>query len=458
MKKLMLTFLFCGLLSQALSAQEPAEHFPIKILSEKARATVVNDLLAERFDSLLPQLMARENVDMWILISREYNEDPVMRTMLPAEWLSARRRTVMVFSSRKNEKNEKAPDQKPVFEKLAIARYDVGLLKASWNLNVYPEQWDALVEIIKEHNPKRIGLNISPNYAHADGLSHFEYTQFMKFLPQEFQKRIVPAENLAVAWLETRTAREMAVYEQICRISHQIIREGLSEKAIQVGVTTTEDLVWWYRQRVRDLGLDTWFQPSVSLQRADEQSFEHLRTFSKRPEKEVILHGDLLHVDFGISYLRLNTDMQEHAYMLKPGETEVPNYLQQAFKQAHRLQDILTDNFKSGKSGNQILTDALAQAKKEGIGATIYTHPIGFHGHAAGPTIGMWDNQKSITGAGDYPVWANTAYSIELNAAVDIPEWRKVIRIMLEQDGFFDGSKFRYIDGRQEKIWSIPRF
>ena len=331
-----------------------------KILAERDRAETINGILADRFDNLLPKLMQREGFDMWVLISREYNEDPVMRTMLPAEWLSARRRTVMVFSL--NNDNGKIG-----IEKLAIARYDVGLLKAAWNVNVYPDQWEALMDLIKTRNPKKIGINVSPNYAHSDGLSHFEYESFMNHLPENMKTRVGSAEKLAVAWLETRTEKEMQLYEQIARISHQIVREGFSDRAIQVGVTSTEDLVWWYRQRVRDLGLDTWFQPSVAIQRADTTSFEHLRTFSKRPEKDIIREGDLLHVDFGITYLRLNTDMQEHAYVLRAGEKEVPTYLQKAFKQANRLQDILTENFKAGKSGNDILASALAQAKNEGI-------------------------------------------------------------------------------------------
>lgn len=414
------------------------------ILDERKRAATIDNMLSERFDSLLPRLMRREGIDMWILISREYNEDPVMRTMLPAEWLSARRRTVMVFFDK---------GEKEGLEKMAIARYDVGLLKAAWDLNVYPDQWEALVEIIKTRNPQKIGINMSPNYAHADGLSHFEYTQLEKYLPNTYKNRLVSAEKLAVAWLETRTEKEMELYEQIGKISHQIIREGLSTVAIQPGVTSTEDLVWWYRQRVTNLGLDTWFQPSVSIQRADNQRFNHLASFTKNAE--IIHAGDLIHVDFGITYLRLNTDMQEHAYVLKPGEKDIPEELKKAFKIANRVQDILTEQFKKGKTGNQILADALSQAKIEGIDATIYTHPIGFHGHAAGPTIGMWDNQKAIIGPGDYPLYPNTAYSIELNAAVFIKSWNKTIKIMLEQDGFFDGEQFRYIDGRQEEIWKL---
>lgn len=341
---------------------------------------------------------------------------------------------------------------------MAVARYDVGLLKGSWDLNVYPDQWEAVVHEINNFNPKHIGIDYSSNYAHADGLSHSEYELLIQKLPGDFKNKIVSAEKLAVAWLETRTDKEMVLYEQINRISHEILREGLSSKVIQPGATTTEDVVWWYRQRITDLGLETWFHPTVDIQRADTARFDHLRTFSKRPGQEIIQPGDLLHVDFGISYLRLNSDIQEHAYVLRPGEKDVPDYLQKAFMTANRLQDILTYNFKSGLSGNQILANALMQAKEEGINGSIYTHPIGFHGHAAGPTIGMWDNQIKIVGPGDYPLAPNTVFSIELNAITPVAEWNnKPIRMMLEQDGYFDGKSFRYIDGRQEKIYAVQR-
>ena len=167
--------------------------------------------------------------------------------------------------------------------------------------------------------------------------------------------------------------------------------------------------------------------------------------------------GDLIHCDVGITYLRLNTDIQQHGYLLKPGETDVPESIKKAFVRANRLQDILTGKFSNGKTGNQMLSEALAQAKAEGIIPSIYTHPLGFHGHAAGPAIGMWDMQNGVPGTGDYPLKPNTAYSIELNAATDIPEWKKQVRIMLEEDGFWDGKTFRYINGRQTSIYLIPR-
>ena len=418
------------------------------ILSPRDQAKVMDDILEDRLDNLLPELMDREDIDMWILISREYNEDPVMKTMLPATWLSARRRTIMVFHN-----TDEGVD------KIAIARYSVGkLLKGQWDVDVFPDQWEALMTIIKEKNPNKIGLNYSEDFALADGLVKTEYEAFMSYLPELMHEKVVSAQNLAIAWLETRTSKELAIYPMIARMGHLILREGLSEKAIHPGVTTTNDVAWWLRNRVDELGLDTWFHPSVSVQRADMGNNEFLRSFSKRPEQDIIQHGDLLHVDFGITYLKLNTDQQEHFYVLKPNETEAPEGLKKAFANGNRMQDILTENFITGRSGNEILKHSLDQAKSEGLNASVYTHPIGFHGHAAGPTIGLWDQQGGVKGRGDYPLFSNTAYSIELFAATEVPEWGgKLVRIMLEQDGVFTGDDFYYLDGRQKELHLIPR-
>jgi Xaa-Pro aminopeptidase len=420
-----------------------------QVLTVREQAKLVNELLTERLNTLLPLLMERTGIDMWVIMSREYNEDPVLKTMLPAEWLSARRRTILVFYNN---------PQKNQYEKLAIARYDVGdNIKAAWDMQKFPNQWDALSDLIKTRNPKNVAVNTSADFGHADGLDQTDYYEFMQKLPVAFRSRVVSAGSLAVAWLETRTAHEMQLYPQLVDATHKIIEEGFSEKVIKPGITTTEDLVWWFRQKIRNLGYDTWFHPSVSVQRNDPQNFEHLRSFSSRPQLDTVVAGDLLHVDIGITYLRLNTDVQQHAYILKAGEKEIPKSLKDAFAKANRLQDILTGQFKEEKTGNQILASSLEIAKKEGLQPTIYTHPIGYHGHAAGPTIGMWDQQNGVPGSGDYPLEYNTAYSIELNAASDIPEWKKSIRIMLEEDGFFDENGFRYINERQKEIYLVPR-
>jgi hypothetical protein len=339
-------------------------------------------------------------------------------------------------------------------EKIAIARYSVGsLLKGEWNIDVHPDQWEALVSYIESRDPSNIAINISEDFGLADGLVQTEYKTFMDKLTPMYKERVISGEDIAIAWLETRSEVEMEMYPLLTKIGHNLLKEAFSSDVITPGVTSTDDVVWWLRQRVVDLGLKTWFHPTVSLQRGDDAN--KLRSFSTRPGIQVIEKGDLLHVDFGITYLRLNTDQQQHFYVPRDGETEVPEYLSVAFERGNRLQDILTESFNINKSGNEILQDALTQAEEEGIVASIYTHPIGFHGHAAGPTIGLWDQQGGVPGKGDYKMYYNTAYSIELNASSEIEEWGKIIRIMLEEDGIFTEDGFYYPDGRQDEIYIV---
>ncbi len=435
--------LFGLLVSSQLMADMP------KILSLQEQAKVVDRLLEDKVKTVLPQLMRDNGIDMWIVMAREYNEDPVIRTLLPAIWHAARRRTVLVMFD---------PGEGQEIEALAVARYDVGtVFKKAWDKDKQPDQWARLAEVIAERDPRKIGLNLSRYYGQADGLTHTEYKAFNASIPKKYQTRIVSAETLAVNWLEVRTPAEMTIYPQVVNMAHHIIAEGLSELAIQPGVTSTENLVWWYRERIKSLKLDTWFHPSVSIQRGDKEQFDHLHTFDKRPAENIIQPGDLIHVDFGITYLRMNTDTQQHAYVLKAGEAEAPSYLNKALKNANRLQDIFTDNFKVGRTGNEVLALSRQQAIDEGIKPSIYTHPIGYYGHAAGTTLGMWDSQGGVPHTGDHPLHANTAYAIELNAATYIKEWDKEIRIMLEEDAFFDGDTVRYINGRQKNFHLIPR-
>lgn len=423
-------------------------YFP-KTLNMRERAEVIDFWLEDKITHVLPELMDRTGIDMWVIIAREYNEDPVIKTMLPATWQSARRTTMLVIYD---------PGNGQKLETMAMARYGVGkqFVKV-WDKEKQPDQWKALAELIKSKDPKKIGINKSENFALADGISSTHYDMLMSSLDDKYKKRVTGAENLAIGWLETRTKNEMVAYQNIVRMAHQIIAEGFSEKVVQPGISTTDDVVWWYRDRIRELGFTTWFHPSVSIQRKDPESFDHLRSFSDRPAEQIVMPGDLLHVDFGITYLRLNTDTQQHAYVLKPNESEVPEFLKSAFKKGTRVQDILTSHFKTGSTGNEILKATLDQCKSENIKGVIYTHPIGYHGHAAGPTIGLWDQQGGVPGKGDYPLYPNTAHSIELNAGVFITEWDKEIRIMLEEDAFFDGEGVQYIDGRQMEIMTIPR-
>ena len=434
-------FMFCGNTIAGDSALRQAVT-PIEVLPLKERALVIDDITSERIHQLLPELMQQTNIDMWLLISREYNEDPVLKTLLPATWISARRTTMFVFV--RQGENVKA---------LAIAPYNVGnLFERAWDKKAQPNQWQALVELMEKYDPKTIGINQSENWAHADGLVATEKERLRAELPEKFERRLVSAEALAVGWLETRISQEIEHLRGMTALAHDIIAEGFSHKAIQPGRTTTDDLVWWFRDKTLSLKLSTWFHPSVSIQRSDNIKFDHEDAFTNGTGSQVIQQGDLLHVDFGIMYLRLNTDTQQHAYVLKDGETAAPAYLSDALKKGNQLQDIFTNNFAPGKTGNAVLKESRAQAIAAELKPTIYTHPLGYHGHGAGTTLGMWDSQDGVAGSGDYPLHLNTSYSIELNNASHIDEWNKEIRIMLEEDAHFDASGVWYLDGRQTEL------
>ena len=383
--------------------------------------------------------MQEQNLDLWVLITREYNEDPVVKTLLPPTWLNARRRTILVFSKTKNG-----------VDAVAISRYNFGNnIRSIWNKEKQPDQWLALSEYIQSQKPQQIGINVSEYYGIADGLVKTDYEGMMKALPKAYQNKVVSAEKLAVRWIETRTSVEMILFSQLVEITHNIISKAFSAKVITPGATTTEDVVWWLREKVLEMGLDTWFHPTVDVQRSGKSD---LYAFDGKSKYDVINPGDLLHCDFGISYLTLNTDCQELAYVLKPGEIRAPSYLEEALSKGNAVQDHLTKNYKKGKTGNAILKQAIFDSKAEGLRPQIYTHPLGFFGHSAGTTIGMWDSQEGVPGTGDHPMHEGTVYAIELNTKVFIPEWEKDIRVMLEEAGYFGHEGFRYVNGRQKKL------
>ena len=411
------------------------------ILNLKDRAKVIEEIQKDRFDNLLPKLMEETDIDMWVIITREYNEDPVIKTLLPPTWLNARRRTILAFHYDKKTKN---------LEKVAIARYSFGKnIPSIWNKEEEPNQIKALVKFIEEKNPDKIGLNFSDHFALADGIVKTDYELFINNLPSKLSKKVVSAEDLAIRWIETRTEKEMIIYDQLVEITHGIINEAFSTNVITPGVTSTNDVVWWMREKVKKLGLKTWFHPTIDVQRNE---ISDLYAFDGESKFDIILPGDLIHCDFGITYLTLNTDCQELAYVLKPHEVKAPDYLVKALDEGNRVQDIFTNLFEYKKTGNQILKEALEQGKKEGLRPQIYTHPLGTFGHSAGTTLGMWDSQGGVPFTGDFPMNYNTVYAIELNTKVFIKEWNKDIRIMLEEAGVFEKSGFRYVNGRQTEL------
>lgn len=410
-----------------------------RVLTHREQAPLVKNWIARRFDTVLPELMRREAIDMWIVVSREYNDDPVFRSMAPLTTYSSRRRTILAFF------------RKPTgaVERASVGRFDYdGLFSLVKTHN--DGQWEGLRAFVEERDPKTIGVNTSDAWNHADGLTANERDNLIKALGPKFSPRIKSAEMLAVGWLETKLPEETEAYRHVMRIAHQVIREAFSNQVIVPGVTTSEDVVWWMRQRVAELGLGGWFHPSITIWRRGGVPSD------LPPDRRVIQRGDMLHTDFGLVYLGFSTDTQHNAYILLPGETDAPPGLKEGLKAANRLQDLTMQFATLGATGNQALARALTEAKKEGLTPSIYCHPIGYHGHAAGPPIGMTDYQEGVPVRGDYVFRPNTWHSIELNVTHNVKEWgNQPVRFALEEDAAMLDGGWDWIDGRQTQFYLV---
>lgn len=433
-----------ALLAAVIAAVPAAAQTPVypdprqRVLTHREQAPLVKGWIEKRFNTVMPELMTRTGIDMWIIVSREYNDDPVFRSMAPLTTYSSRRRTILVFYN--------PGGGKPV-ERYSVGRFDMEKL-----FTLVPTandgQWEGLRKLVEQKNPKVIGINESSAWNHADGLTANEKRELTEALGPALASRMKSAEMLAVGWLEYKLPEELEAYRHVMKVAHMVIREAFSNNVITPGKTTSDDVVWWMRQRVAEMGLGKWFQPSITIWREGG----NLTTM-----QGVIQPGDMLHTDFGVVYLGFSTDTQHNAYVLKPGETDAPQGLKDGLKAANRLQDLTMQYAKLGRTGNQALRDALMQARKEGLVPSIYCHAVGYHGHAAGPPIGMTDYQEGVPVRGDYEFLPNTWHSIELNVTFPVKEWGGLaVRFALEEDAvLLPNGSWDWIDGRQESFYLI---
>ena len=423
-----------------MSESEQAAPAMPPLLSMRERAEVIDAILAERLDTIVPAIMREQGIDMWVVMAREYFEEPVIASMLDAKSMSARRRTILVFHD---------PGEGQPVERLTISRYGLaGLFEPFWDPEEQPDQWQAVADLIAARDPAKIAINYSDLAAFGDGMTLSQFRLMNAALSERYRERIVSGETLAIRWLETRTPREVELYPYVVRIAHALIARAFSREVITPGKTTAADVQWWYRDTLASLGLMPWFHPSVGIQREGADGL--------LDGDSVIQPGDLLWTDFGITYLRLNTDTQHLAYVLKPGETEAPAGLRAGLAATNRVRDALVGSFETGLTGNHILARAREKALAEGLHPSIYSHPIGLHGHGAGTPIGFWDNQNGDP-RGEFPLHANTTWSIELTSYSAVPEWDdQVVDFRSEEDAWFDGTTVQYLDGRQTELTLIP--
>jgi Xaa-Pro aminopeptidase len=423
----------------------------------REQAELQQSWLALRLERTLPRLMREHDVQMWIVPVREYNEDPVFFSLVSPTTMAARRRTIYVFFDRGGAAG---------VERIAIGGTSQGGLytvvrdpaavigtagttrRAAEPFG--PEQWQLLTPLVAERDPRTIAVNISHTFAFSDGLTAGEWEQLQQALGEQYRARVVRRELLPLQYLEERLPEMLPTYRRMQELVHDLIATAFSNQVITPGQTTTQDVVWWLRQRIIDLGLGTWFQPSVSLQRRGVEMGDSV--------SPVILRGDVLHTDVGITALGLNTDTQHMGYVLRDGETEVPAGLRRALARSNRLQDLLLAEMLPGRTGNEVLARTLARMREEGIDGTVYTHPIGDHGHGAGPTIGLWDRQDGVAGRGDVPLRPNTWFSIELQATTPVPEWGdQPVRMAQEEEAYIDADGARRWVLRRQEHFHVVR-
>lgn len=419
-----------------------------KLYDYKNRSLVHDRILRQRLDTVLPSLMKSNDIDCWIVTCREYNEDPIFKTLVPYSMFTTRRTAIFVFYLQDD----------GLVKRYAITRAHIGLddlyvtcwenpKGSSWckNPSKAETQWECLNRVLMNLKPNKIALNMSKEFAFADGLSTTFYNNIIEVLDDSLKPCICSSESLCIGWLETRSKDEMMMYDGIVQVANALIDSAFSASVILPGVTTNDDVKYYMMDQAFKYNLEPWFDYEVSIIREGVGHIEECTT---------ILPGDILHCDIGIRYLGLCTDTQELAYILKPGESDAPEDIKELMKKVNRLQDIVVDTLEYGKTGNQILALARAKAIDEGLQPCIYTHPLGIHGHAAGMNIGLCDQQHGINDGGDYPMHDHTAYSLELNCSFENTRYGD-ISLGMETDILAKDGIIYYLGRRQMKYHCV---
>lgn len=417
-------------------------HASPRVLSVKQQDEISKIVLERRLDSILPQAMRAADIDMWLVICQEDDYDPIFKTMVPLRtWAPILQ--ILVFYDRGTNAG---------IERINLSMTDLGnLYTKPWNGRYHTEQMPLLAQIIAERDPKRIGINIGAVQWAAGGLTQNLYQQLKDVLSPTYRERLVSAEAACTFWLETLSDIELQYYPKIVYLTHQIIADCFSSDSITVGVTSTDDLQWTFWQISQDLGLEQSFIPFFNLVRSGAGQALY------PVDDKVIRPGDLIHCDVGNRYLRLCSDLQEWAYVRRPGETDAPRGLKELFSHVGRLQEVYMAEFKTGLTGNELLANILQRARHEGIpGPKVYSHSLGYYLHEPGPLIGLPWEQENNPGRGDVQLVPNTVYTMELSIEDAVPEWEnQIVRLSCEQDVSFTAGGCTLIDGRQTEFYLI---
>lgn len=422
-------------------SNEPIPPMP-KLLSQREQMDVRETWLRKRLGTQLLPMMKRNGIDMWIVVNEEFHSDPVTEHIVPPIPIVGRR-DLFIFI-----------DQGERIDRIAMVRYDEERLNSHYRLLMPARDkfGEALKKIVDERNPKTIALNIGGRRGQQSGLTYDGYKFLAETLGPENERKFVSASKLLTEYFDTRLPEELAHYEKAVLATDVITRRAFSSEVIKPGKTTVADVRWWMMQKVNNLGLGIWFQPDLRIQRQQTQTGTTGQFLSVAKEAEIFQPGDLIHVDFGLIYMGLSTDWQKHAYVLKQGEKDAPAGLKTALKNTNRLQDIMFGFARAGMTGTEVYDATVAECKKQGIDAMIYSHPIGAHGHGLGAPI---DFRRGLGGDEDR-LRLGSYTSIELNTSTNVSEWGgQKVTIMAEDDAVMTDAGFKFIRPRQTEFYLI---
>lgn len=423
------------------SSTEPIPTMP-KLLSQREQMDVREQWLRKRLGSLLLPMMKRHGIEMWIVVNEEFHSDPVTEHIVPPIPIVGRR-DLFIFIDRGER-----------IERIAFVRYDEERLRNHYRM-VMPARdkfGEELKKLVDERNPKTIALNMGGTRGQQSGLTHDGYKFLAETLGAENEKKFVSAANFLTEYFDTRLPDELEHYRIAVLATDVITRRTFSNEVITPGKTTVGDVRWWMMEQVNKLGLGIWFQPDFRIQRQRAETGTTGPFLSTAKESDIIQRGDLLHVDFGLNYMGLSTDWQKHGYVLKNGETDAPVGLKAALNNTNALQDAMFSIARVGMTGTQVYEKTMAEAKKQGIEAMIYSHPIGTHGHGLGPSIDF----RGLVGGGANKILPGSYMSIELNTSTFVPEWNnQKVTIMAEDDAYMTDGGYKFFRPRQTEFYLI---
>ncbi len=381
-----------------------------------------NQIRIDKYNLILPEAMRENKIDMWIIMCREGNFDPLYSDM--GEGYVGHNGYYIFMDT-----------GKPRIER-AVLGIEGYLLEETKAYDYFGSESE-LKEFVTKRDPKSIGLNMSKDIGGADGMSYTGRQELAEILGRKYEARFVSAEKLVSDFRSRHVASEIAAFGEAGDYSYRIAEQALSNEVITPGVTTLEDVAWWMKEQLFKNNLQSSFgMPSVYV--TGPNGIEATST------DRIIQRGDILMLDWGVGFMNFYTDMKRMAYVLKDGEKEVPKSIQHAFDQAMKVRDIVIGTIKPGITAKQNeinVYQALQDASFTRIefnkptaddktNVIIGCHSVGDWGHGTGPSIAFF-NPVQLT----YIVKPTNFLSIELFAYTALPEWGgKKLRIPLEDD------------------------